>query len=131
MRPYVSRPTPAAPGLPIVDWPNALRAAQGDPVILRSMVEAALEEIPRQMAAIRESIGGVHPTAWRISAHTLKGGLHYFTLGEAFRLAARLENWPRRAAWKTPRPCWQPWSKRSVGSCRRWKITYGRAVNNQ
>jgi PAS domain S-box-containing protein len=87
--------TAAAPEPPIVDWPNALSMAQGDPAILRAMVEAALEEIPRQMAAIRESVAGNRPADWRIPAHTLKGGLRYFTLGEAFAHAARLEELAR------------------------------------
>ncbi len=59
------------------------------------MVEAALEEIPRQMAAIRQSVGNNHPAGWLIPAHTLKGGLRYFTLGEAFDQAARLEELAR------------------------------------
>ena len=89
--PAAARPTPVVPEPPVVDWPNALSIAQGDPAILKSMVEAALEEIPRQMAAIREAVGNHHPAGWRIPAHTLKGGLRYFGLGRAFNHAARLE----------------------------------------
>jgi CheY-like chemotaxis protein len=93
--PSAACPTPAASEPPIVDWPNALSLAQGDPAILKTIVEAALEEIPRQMAALRESVGNKHPAGWRIPAHTLKGGLRYFTLGEALDHAARLEELAR------------------------------------
>jgi len=94
-RPAAARPPAAAPEPPAVDWSNALEVAQGDSAILRAMVEAALEEFPRQMAAIRQSVGSNHPAGWLIPAHTLKGGLRYFTLGEAFNHAARLEELAR------------------------------------
>jgi PAS domain S-box-containing protein len=87
--------TAAAPEHSIVDWSSALSMAQGDPVILRAMVEAAMEEIPRQLAAIREAVAEQHPAGWLIPAHTLKGGLRYFTLGDAFNHAARLEDLAR------------------------------------
>jgi PAS domain S-box-containing protein len=90
----VMRPA-AVPESPVIDWSNALSVAQGDPAILRSMVEAALEEFPRHVAAIRQSVRGNHPPGWLIPAHALKGGLRYFTLGEAFHCAARLEELAR------------------------------------
>jgi HPt (histidine-containing phosphotransfer) domain-containing protein len=72
-----------------------LSLAQGDPAIVMAMVGAALEEFPRQMAAIRGSVGDNHPAGWLIPAHTLKCGLRYFTLGEALNHAARLEELAR------------------------------------
>jgi PAS domain S-box-containing protein len=93
--PNAARRTAAAPEAFLVDWPNALSMAQGDPAILRAMVDAALEEISRQMAAIRESVRSARPAGWLIPAHTLKGGLRYFTSSGAFLHAARLEDLAR------------------------------------
>src|SRR5208283_5423198 len=52
-------PTPPATPLPerdIANWPDALRAVRGDHRLLKIIVEAASEEIPRLMMAIREAI---------------------------------------------------------------------------
>jgi len=68
------RPLPAAEG---VDWQAALAAVQGDRALLRSVVQAFLEEGPRLMAAIGQAIQAGDAAALRRAAHTLKSSLNY------------------------------------------------------
>ena len=42
------------------------------------MAEAALEETPRLMAAMRQAVAQRDRTQLRLSAHTLKGSIRYF-----------------------------------------------------
>ena len=74
-----------------VDWSEALRSVQANPALLATIVEAALEEIPRLMTAIRQAVSERNPTALRLSAHTLKGSLRYFGAVPAVQQSHRLE----------------------------------------
>ena len=74
-----------------MDWSQALKAAQGDRILLGTIVAAALDESPRLLAAIREAIAAGNRTAIRLSAHTLKGSVQYFGANRVFELANRLE----------------------------------------
>ncbi|MFH1267179.1 MAG: response regulator, partial [Planctomycetota bacterium] len=73
------------------DWPAALESFKGDRALLKTVVEASLEESPRLMAAIREAIDAGDATALRLAAHTLRGSLRYFGESAAYEQASRLE----------------------------------------
>jgi len=74
-----------------LDWDKALSAMKGDHRLLRIVVDAALEEIPRLMSAVREAIAGEDAAALRLAAHTLKGAIRYFGDSPAFDHAYELE----------------------------------------
>ncbi len=74
-----------------MDWNEALKAARGDRKLLGTIVAAALDELPRLLAALREAIAAGNRTALRLSAHTLKGSVQYFGASRVFELAYRLE----------------------------------------
>ena len=74
-----------------INWAEALKATQGNREALKAMAEAALEETPRLMAAMRQAVAQRDRTQLRLSAHTLKGSIRYFGAGRAFQYAARLE----------------------------------------
>jgi HPt (histidine-containing phosphotransfer) domain-containing protein len=75
----------------LVKWAEALEAVQGDHELLRTVVEAALEEIPQVMIAIRESIASQDSVRLHRSAHTLKSSLRYFGAQDAAEKAWQLE----------------------------------------
>ena len=74
-----------------VKWAEALEAVQGDHELLRTVVEAALEEIPQLLIAIRESITSQDSARLHRSAHTLKSSLRYFGAQDAAEKAWHLE----------------------------------------
>jgi HPt (histidine-containing phosphotransfer) domain-containing protein len=54
-------------------------------------VQAALEEFPKLMAAIRQVVQRGDATQLRLPAHTLKGSLQYFAATQAIDHACQLE----------------------------------------
>jgi CheY-like chemotaxis protein len=84
---------PPAAALPdeVVDWGNAMQAVENNSQVLGAIVDAALEEIPRLMGAIRDAVAAHNADALRLAAHTLKGSLRYFGAGAAFQQVCRLE----------------------------------------
>ncbi len=74
-----------------VDWVKALETARGDPDLLKTLVEAELEEAPRLMASIRDAFAQGDRQQLRLAAHTLKGSMRYFGAEQLCRLAAQLE----------------------------------------
>ena len=80
----------------VVNWTEALQAAQGDPKVLKSMTEAALEEIPRLMGAVRDALANGDRTKLRLTAHTLKGSMRYFGAFQICERAAKLEDMGRK-----------------------------------
>jgi PAS domain S-box-containing protein len=84
----------------MVDWPAALQGVRGDEALLRSVVEACLDDFPRLMATIRQSVSTGDATALRISAHTLKGNLNHLCVREAAQYALRLEQMARQGELK-------------------------------
>ncbi|MCY2950484.1 MAG: response regulator [Planctomycetota bacterium] len=74
-----------------VNWLEALQTLQGNDSLLKTVVEAALEEIPRLMAAICQAIASSDAAALRLSAHTLKGSLRYFGQSRVCEELLRLE----------------------------------------
>jgi len=73
------------------DWSTALATVQGSEELLREIIEAFLEEAPRQVAAMREALAGSDAALLRRAAHTVKGAVRYFGAQQAFDRAARLE----------------------------------------
>jgi two-component system, sensor histidine kinase and response regulator len=74
-----------------VEWSDALRAVQGNRDLLRTVIEAALEELPRLVAAIHGAVADRDATKLRLTAHTLKGSLRYFGMTPALEAACHLE----------------------------------------
>ncbi len=84
-------PAAALPEREVVDWSNAMRAVRGDRRLLRIIVEAAVQEIPRLLTAIREAIAGGSAAKLQLAAHTLKGAVRYFASSQGFEQVRRLE----------------------------------------
>jgi len=97
----VSVPAPAPapePQLPAdaavagtVDWAVAKAAVHGDEQLLGDVCRALLEESPRLLAALRQSIAAGSAESLRRAAHTLKSAVGYFGAQEAFDLAYQIE----------------------------------------
>ncbi|MGA2034313.1 MAG: response regulator, partial [Thermoguttaceae bacterium] len=77
--------------LDAVDWPMALEAVHGDPLLLRTIARAAVEELPRLARAMQTAVRSGDASALRLAAHTLKGSLRYFGEGPAFASVCGLE----------------------------------------
>lgn len=90
-------PTPALPasGGQVLDWSEALRTVGGDCELLRSLIQAFLDESPRLMTTLGEAVRVQDAASLRSSAHTLKTSLQYFGAFEAAELASRLETMAR------------------------------------
>jgi CheY-like chemotaxis protein len=92
--------TPALPTVPEaaemaggedVDWSKALAAVHNNHRSLRKVVEAALQEFPRLLAAMRKAVDDRDAMSLRLSAHTLKGALRVFGQGPGLCETCRLE----------------------------------------
>ncbi len=85
----------AAPPAPapkeIIDWAESLQVVQGDQRLLRTLVEAALKEIPGLLAAAAQAVAEADAPKLRLSAHTLRGSLRYFGDTPAIEHLGRLE----------------------------------------
>ena len=89
-----SRPGPAAAPVASetpLNWQRAVEATDGSPEVLRGLVDVALEETPKLLAAVREAVAHADPAGLRHAAHTLKGSIRYFGADRAFDAAVRLE----------------------------------------
>ena len=82
---------PAPAPKEIIDWAESLRGVQGDQRLLRTLVEAALKEIPRLLAAAGQAVAEADAPTLRLSAHTLGGSLRYFADAPAIEHLSRLE----------------------------------------
>ena len=80
----------------VVNWVEALKTVQGNGKVLKSMAEAALEEIPQLMTAIRQAIARNDHAKLKFAAHTLKGSMRYFGASHVCGHAAKLEDMGRR-----------------------------------
>ena len=75
----------------MINLDDALEVMEGDLDILKSVIEAFLEETPQLLKQLHESIqSGDWPEAQR-AAHTLKGGLRILRLIEQQELWANVE----------------------------------------
>ena len=79
----------------IVDWSEALKSVKGDRALLKEIVEAFLQEVPRLMETIRQAIADADSAALQIAAHTLKGPAGYLGAAQAFEQAWQLEQMAR------------------------------------
>ncbi|HVX59519.1 MAG TPA: response regulator [Pirellulales bacterium] len=82
-------PPPASAGL--IDWSAALDQAAGDRDLMRDLVEVFLEEKPRLLAQIRDSLEAADAAVLQRAAHTLKGCLQHLAAATAAESAAALE----------------------------------------
>ena len=93
--PSQPEPAPQAPlpqaGDELIDWSAALDSVEGDRELLKELVAAFLEDSPRLMADIRESLRKRDPTALQRAAHALKGSMLAVGVEEPARLAFALE----------------------------------------
>jgi CheY-like chemotaxis protein len=80
-----------------VDWTEALHCVNGDRGLLRDIVEAFLDESPRLLAAIRQSIERQDAVALQRAAHTLKGSTGYFGAARASEMALQLETMGKKS----------------------------------
>jgi|YNPMSStandDraft_1061717.scaffolds.fasta_scaffold10405_2 PAS domain S-box-containing protein len=74
-----------------VNWAHAKSTVKGDLRLLRSIVQAFVEESPKLIEDIRQAIASGDAKALQIAAHTIKGSLRYFGARQAFDLAYKLE----------------------------------------
>jgi two-component system sensor histidine kinase/response regulator len=73
------------------DWSVALATVQGSEELLHEILEAFLEETPRQLSSIEQALAKSDAVLLRRAAHTIKGAVRYFGANKAFDLALRLE----------------------------------------
>ena len=86
---------PAPASQQVIDWAETLAGFQGDRRLLRTLVEAALKEVPALLAAAAEAVAQADASKLRLSAHTLRGSLHYFAGAPAIEPLSRLEEMVR------------------------------------
>lgn len=73
------------------DYVKALDNVLGDEEIFREITELLLQELPKNLLAIRQGIENKDGSALERAAHSLKGSLGHFGAEEAYVLAYRLE----------------------------------------
>jgi PAS domain S-box-containing protein len=73
------------------DWSVALATVQGSEELLREIIEAFLEETPRQLSAVHKALAESDAPGLRRAAHTIKGALRYFGAEAAFGRALEVE----------------------------------------
>jgi two-component system, sensor histidine kinase and response regulator len=107
-----------------VDWAAALQSVEGNRAALQTMVEAALEEIPRLTAAIHKAVADRDAEALRRAAHTLKASLGYFKRPAACEEALELEKIGREsrlADVQGPLDALDRHVKEVLGALQRWQ----------
>jgi CheY-like chemotaxis protein len=82
---------PRNSGLPRLDWSKAVETVQGDIGLLRDIVTTFLDECPRMLEGIQQSLAGHRCRDLQLAAHTLKGSMRYFGAKVAFDRAYELE----------------------------------------
>jgi CheY-like chemotaxis protein/HPt (histidine-containing phosphotransfer) domain-containing protein len=81
----------------LIDWSAALRVCGGQTALLRRLIEAAREEVPRLFRECREAVARSQGERLRRAAHTLKSTLGYFGAAELQLQADELET----GSWST------------------------------
>jgi HPt (histidine-containing phosphotransfer) domain-containing protein len=79
------------PASPPVDVPIALRAVDGDTLLLKELVDLFAADYPQRLAEVREALGSGDARRVQQTAHGLKGALGSLGATEAANLAAKLE----------------------------------------
>jgi two-component system, sensor histidine kinase and response regulator len=84
---------PDLPGTrePVWSPDAALAFVEGDHELLRELVAVALDNVPQQMAALREAIRAADATGLATTAHTLKGTMAAIGAVSVMETAGRLE----------------------------------------
>jgi CheY-like chemotaxis protein len=83
--------TPAAPHEECIDWQAALARLDGDGELLGELAQLFLNDLPKQMTAVREAIEQQQRQALERAAHTLKGSVGNFAARAAFQAVRNLE----------------------------------------
>jgi PAS domain S-box-containing protein len=83
------------PASDVIDWAHALQTVRGDRGLLRSIVEAFLDECPQLTDNLRGAVAAQDGKSLQIAAHALKGAIRYFGARAAYDSAFRLENMGR------------------------------------
>jgi len=78
-----------------LDKDAILERLEGDVELLEEIVQLFLEEFPRLLAALRESLANADAAGLRMAAHALKGSLSNFGSLPAVALAFELETMGR------------------------------------
>jgi HPt (histidine-containing phosphotransfer) domain-containing protein len=74
-----------------LDGARALKRAGGDPGLLRELITAFFDDLPRNLAEIDRAMVSRDGPALERSAHRLRSAVGIFTDGPAFQAAGRLE----------------------------------------
>ena len=75
----------------LINRAEVMERVGGDMELLAEMTELFLEDCPRLLSRIRDSIGCHDNAALEHSAHTLKGSVSNFAAASAFEAAFKLE----------------------------------------
>jgi len=86
-----AKDTPPLAASDALDFSTALKAVDGDTGLLREIVQAFLEETPRNVELIRAAIRSGDSTVLQRAAHTIKGALHTLGADAAAEYAQELE----------------------------------------
>lgn len=90
-QPAPSEPETVSSSDLLVDWDAALRSVGSDQSILDTVVEAALEELPRLMKQLNQAIESSSFEVIKRSAHTINGALRIFSPRQAIEIAGQIE----------------------------------------
>jgi two-component system sensor histidine kinase/response regulator len=79
------------PAVNILDRTAILERVEGDVGLLEEIVELFIEDCPRLVRQMQDSLREKNAAGLRLAAHTLKGSLGYFGPSQASVLANELE----------------------------------------
>jgi two-component system, sensor histidine kinase and response regulator len=74
-----------------LDRTAILERVEGDEELLKEIVQLFIEDCPRLMGQMQESVREKNASGLRLAAHTMKGSLGYFGPSQACALACELE----------------------------------------
>jgi two-component system, sensor histidine kinase and response regulator len=80
------------PAHPVFSIERALESVEGDPMLLKHMVELFMRQTPKVVAGMREALERADAPALEHAAHRLKGSMSLFGAEAACELAAQLED---------------------------------------
>ena len=100
-----------------VDWPETLRSVQDDPALLATIVETAVEEIPRLTASIERAVAGGDSADLRLFGACAQGVVALFRRRRPSRKPSAWSKWGAKAICAArPRPCGCSMRKRKRSS---------------
>lgn len=83
---------PASNGEHLINWPETMKSVQGDVELLRAVVAAFLEECPRHLTQLRESIDQNDVKTVHRVAHTIRGTMATLAIPVVGETAGKLES---------------------------------------